>query len=108
MELIIHKPKEEDFVQSIEFNYDELKVELQKSLEKYKGITYNDEQIKIAKQDRAKLNKFKNALNEKKKDLKKKCLEPYEAFEVKIKELMGMVDDPIDEIDKQIKSFEFK
>jgi predicted nuclease with TOPRIM domain len=64
--------------------------------------------VKIAKTDRAKLNNFKKALDDKRKDIKKQCLEPYEKFESQIKEILSLVDEPITEIDNQVKAFEQK
>lgn len=106
MELVIYKPTEDQFVKSIDFNFDELKQEMTAALAKYNGLVYTDESIKDAKSDRATLNKFKDALENKRKEIKKQCLEPYEAFEKKIKELTALVDKPILAIDAQVKSFE--
>ncbi|OPZ77047.1 MAG: hypothetical protein BWY78_01166 [Alphaproteobacteria bacterium ADurb.Bin438] len=98
--------KEESFLKTIDFNFEPLKTEIKTSLEKYKNLNYDDHQIREAKVDRANLNKFKDALDTKRKDIKKKCLIPYDAFEKQIKELISFVDEPILTIDTQIKSFE--
>ena len=103
MELNIYNQSE---VKNIEFNFDELKSEVLKKLEKYEGITYDKGAIKIAKDDRAKLNKFKNALEDKRKEVKEQCLLPYFDFERKIKEIVNLVDKPINLIDKQVKNYE--
>ena len=103
MELQIKEPQK----QVIEIqNFEDLKTEITESLKKYKDLIYGDEQIAIAKKDRAKLNAFKSALDDKRKEVKKQCLEPYNAFEVQAKELIAMVDEPIKEIDAQIKEYE--
>lgn len=94
--------------QEIKFNFLEIKTELTNSLEKYKNLVYTDEQIKEAKTDRAKLNKFKEALDTKRKEIKKMCLAPYNEFESKVKELLALVDEPINAIDTQVKTFEDK
>jgi hypothetical protein len=106
MELVIYKPTNDQFVKTIDFNFDELKKEITNALEKYQGRVYSDESIKDAKSDRATLNKFKEALESKRKEVKKQCLAPYEAFEKKIKELTALVDEPILAIDGQVKSYE--
>ena len=106
MELVITKPTEDMFIKSVEFNFDELKSELTNRLLKYEGLTYSDSEIKDAKGDRATLNKFKTAIEDKRKEMKQKFLEPYESFEKRIKELVALVEKPIVEIDKQVKSFE--
>lgn len=109
MELEIYNPKTEgEFLQTIEFNFIELQVAIKQSLEKYKGLVYTEDNVKAAKEDRAALNKFKDALEDKRKEVKKLCLKPYESFEVKVKELTAMVEKPIMEIDNQIKIFEEK
>ena len=108
MELIIHSPSENGFLKEITFNHNEIKQELSLRLEKYKGLVYSEEEVKIAKTDRATLNKFKEAIETKRKEIKKQCLEPYEAFESKIKEILSLVEHPINEIDSQVKGFEDK
>lgn len=107
MELKIYNPSEEDgFIKAIEWNYDELKAELSQKLEDYKGLVYTEEQIKDAKADRAKLNALATAIDSKRKELKKKCLQPYEAFEAQIKDLLALIKEPVTLIDTQIKDFE--
>lgn len=106
MELVIYKPTDDQFVKTIDFNFDELKQEITSALAKYQGLVYSDESIKDAKSDRALLNKFKEALESKRKDVKKQCLAPYEAFEKKIKELTALVEAPIFAIDGQVKGYE--
>lgn len=104
MELKIIQPTK--FIQAIEFNFEELKEQLKSSLEKYQGLTFDDAQIKLAKTDRATLNKLKEAIENKRREIKQKCLKPYEEFEIKIKELVQLIDEPISNIDVQIKKFE--
>lgn len=106
MELVIYTPKEDGFVQSIEFNKDEIKNYINTNLEKYQGLIYDDNSIKSAKTDRATLNNFKTVLDTKRKEIKNKCLEPYNAFESSIKELMALVDQPLLAIDDQVKEYE--
>jgi hypothetical protein len=106
LELVIYSPQE--YIEEIDFNFAELKQTLLEKLEKYKGMTYTEESIQLAKTDRANLNKLKKAINDKKVDIKKQCMKPYEEFESKVKELIGLIDEPIEEIDKQIKTYEEK
>ena len=40
------------FIKTIEFNYDEIKNELEVRLEHYRGLTYTDNDIKSAKRER--------------------------------------------------------
>lgn len=107
MELKIYNPSEENgFLKAIEWNYEELKVELSQKLEDYKGLVYTEEQIKDAKADRAKLNALATAIDSKRKEIKKQCLQPYEQFEAQIKDLLALIKEPVSLIDTQIKDFE--
>ena len=45
------------------------------------NLVYTADQIKDAKKDRAKLNKFVTALEDKRKEIKKQVMQPYTAFE---------------------------
>lgn len=105
---IINPTEDSGFLQSIEFNFDELKTELTKRLEKYQGLTYTEEMLKDAKADKAGLNKLKEAIETRRKEVKKLCLKPYEDFEAKVKELVSLIDEPIQAIDTQLKDFEDK
>lgn len=106
MELKIYSPAEGTFLQEISFNFIELKAELEASLKKYEGLVYSDKNIREAKADRANLNKFKDALEARRKEIKKQVLTPYESFEAQVKDLVAMVDKPILAIDAQVKNYE--
>ena len=105
LEIKILTPQDK-FLSAVEFNYDELKQGLQENLEKYQNLVFTEETMKEGKDTRAKLNKLKKALNDKRKDIKQQCLEPYNAFETKINELIALVDKPALAIDNQIKAYE--
>lgn len=105
MELIVKEFKQ---VPNIEFNYEALKKELSDKLVKYKGQTYDDSAIALAKKDKAALNNLKKAIETRRIEIKKQILEPYEDFETKVKDLVGMIDKPVTEIDKQVKAYEEK
>lgn len=100
------KIKEIAFPEVISFNFEELKTEITKKADLYKNMVYTDETVKEAKADKAKLNKFINALEDKRKEVKRQCLQPYEVFERQIKELVAIVDEPVRLIDSHIKDFE--
>lgn len=99
------KIKELDFPKVIEFNFEELKGEITAKVGLYKNMVYTDETIKEAKADKATLNKFVTALEDKRKEIKKECLQPYEAFEKQIKELVSIVNEPVELIDIQVKAY---
>jgi len=106
MELIIYQPTEDQFIKDIQFNHEEIQKELAVRLKKYTDLVYSEDNIKDAKADRAALNKFKEAIESKRKEIKKQCLAPYEEFEKKIKDIVAMIDKPILAIDTQIKGYE--
>lgn len=92
--------------QEIEFNSAEIKSELAPKLEFYKNLVVTEDSIKDAKSDRAKLRKLKSAFEDKRKEMKKICLAPYEKFEKECKEITSMIDEASGSIDVQIKDFE--
>lgn len=103
MELKIYENHEQ---KEIKWNNEELKAEIAEKVKDYKNLVYTDNQIKEAKSDRAKLNKLVKALEDKRKEVKKECLQPYEKFESQIKEVIAIVNEPIVLIDTQVKEYE--
>lgn len=90
----------------LEFNYDTLKSALADRMDLYRGLVVTEDGIKAAKQDRADLNKLREAIDAKRKEVKKACLAPYNNFEARVKELTALVDAPIAAIDKQLQQYE--
>ena len=106
MELKIYNPQEDGFVQKIEWNYEELKAEVSTAADEYAASVYTDETIKQAKADKAKLNKFIEALTGTRTKVRKKLLAPDEQFGREVKDIEGIVRKAIDNIDGQIKDYE--
>lgn len=98
----------ETLPKAIDFNFEQLRDELRSSLEFYTGMVVTEDGIKAAKEDRAALNKLREALESKRKEIKKQCMAPYTDFEAKVKELVQLVDQPIGAIDGQLREFEEK
>lgn len=94
------------FPKSIDFNFAEIKSELEEKLVKYKNLVVTEDGIKAAKADKAKLNKLATAIEDKRKEIKSVCLAPYNAFEAQCKELVSLIKAPVIAIDTQIKEFE--
>lgn len=107
-ELVMNTDLETALPKTIDFNFEGLKIALSDSLKLYRGLVVTEDSIKPAKDDRARLNKLREALEAKRKDVKRECLAPYNDFERKVKELVGMIDEPISAIDGQLKIFEEK
>jgi len=62
MELRIISPSDNGFLKTIEWNHEDIKAEVAAKMQEYAGLVYTEESIKTAKEDRAALNKFKDAL----------------------------------------------
>lgn len=106
MELQVTTDIEHDLPQAVGFNFEQLKGQIAEKLKKYQGVVITEDGVKDAKKDRATLNKLKSALDNKRMEVKKEWNRPFDEFENKIKELIGMVDAPVKAIDVQIKGFE--
>lgn len=90
----------------IDFNFEELKSEIEARLVKYNNLVVTESDIKNARSDKANLNKLIAVIEDKRKEIKKQCLEPYNDFEAKCKELISLVKAPVIAIDTQVKEFE--
>ena len=106
MELILQTPIEELTPKLIAFNNNEIISQLKPQLELYKNTTYTENQIADAKADRAKLNKFKDAIDDERKRIKKYYNQPYTQFEQQVNEITQLIDETNKTIDSQIKNFE--
>lgn len=104
MELVL-KSADINLPHSIE-NLEALKAELIPRLEKYNNLVVTEDSIKAAKDDKAALNKLKKAIEEQRISIKKLYLEPYNVLEAQCKEVVKLIEEPIQAIDKQIKAFD--
>lgn len=100
------KIKDYRLPEPIDFNYQEIKQELEEKVSMYTNLVYTDDQIKLAKADRAKLNKLKTALKDERIRREKEYLEPFNVFKNQVKDLIEIIDKPVSLIDKQIKAYE--
>jgi len=89
-----------------EFNYEELKTAITEKAEHYKTMVYTENDIPIAKADRATLNKLKKALNDERISREKEYLKPFAEFNAKINNLISIIDEPLLLIDMQVKDYE--
>lgn len=92
--------------EGIEWNYEELKNELQERVKQYETLQYTEDQIKEAKQDRANLNKLKKALNDERIRRQKEYMQPFESFKAQVDEIIKLIDRPAALIDRQVKEYE--
>lgn len=93
---------------SIDINFDTLEEQLDKKLSEYKGAVFTESSKAIAKAEVASLRKLKKDIEDSRKAVKKKWMEPYEQFEKKMKSLSAKVDEPINAINEQVQAFEEK
>lgn len=93
---------------SIDINFDALEEQLDKKLSEYKGAVFTESSKAIAKAEVASLRKLKKDIEDSRKAVKKKWMEPYEQFEKKMKSLSAKADEPINAINEQVQAFEEK
>lgn len=89
-------------------NFEEVKNQLYVQMDAYRNVVYTEDTAKSAKDDVAMLRKVKKAIDDKRKEVKKAQMIPYEEFEKKAKELIEIIDDVINPITEQISVFEEK
>ena len=93
-------------VGAVKWNFEELKSAIEEEMSSYEAAVYDDSMIKGAKADLATLRKLRESVEERRKEIRRKCLEPYGIIESQAKELTGLIDKPIELIDKRVKEFE--
>ena len=92
--------------QKIDFNAEEIKNALTEATKLYKGLVLTEEDVPDAKKRIANWRKVREFMESERKRLKKECLAPYEAFEAEYKDVLGVLDTAINEIDVQVKDFD--
>lgn len=90
----------------ISWNFEEVKAFLAAEMDKYTGLVYTDETIKTAKADVASLRALAKQIEDRRKEVKAKCLEPYAVIEEQAKVLTGLIDGPINQINQQVQDYE--
>ena len=90
----------------LNWNFEELNAQLDEQLEKYRGLTFTDDQMPEAKKTRAALNKVATEINNRKISVKKEFCAPYEQFEAQAKVLINKIKDVSGAIDLQVKDYE--
>lgn len=106
LNLVIRQPEEGKFLTHITWNKDELKAYIEKKVADYQNLVYTDDTIKEAKKDRADLNKLKKQISDRRIEVKKAVMAPYTEFETDVKEVLELIEQPINQIDAQIKAYE--
>lgn len=76
--------------------YNARKANVQASMELYKTMVFTEDTLIEAKSTVATLRKLSKCLDDKRKDVKRRYMQPYEEFEDKIKELQQIIAEPIE------------
>ena len=106
LEIRVTSPTDDAFVEHIVWNADEIAKEVAEKVGYYKNLVYTEDQVTEAKKDRAKLRKFVTALKDKDREIKERCLAPYEEFHNQMLKIISLVEEPAELIDKQVKEYE--
>ena len=90
----------------IETNFEAVRDWLKEELAPYATMVVTEDAIGDAKKTRANIRKVKDSIDSQRKAIKKLWNKPYEEYEAKCKELTGIVDQAVSNIDGQIKTME--
>lgn len=93
---------------SIRTNFAAVKEELAEQVKPYENMVFTEENKTDAKKTVADLRKLKKSIDDDRKMVKKQWMAPYEQFESEVKELLTLVDRPINYINGQVEEFEKK
>ena len=108
LSLIINQPNNGVFLQKIGWNKEQITSTVENIISQYTGLAYTEEQMKEAKKDRAILNAMKTDISNRRIQVKKALMAPYEVFEAEVKEVVAKIDEPIAMIDKQLIAYDEK
>lgn len=89
-------------------NLQELKSSLAAILSRYECIAYTDDMLADAKADKKELTRLRKEIDDRRKEIKKAYLAPYDAFEIQVKELLAMVDIPLGQVKAFLDAMDFK
>lgn len=90
----------------IDTNFAAVKAWLEEELAPYATMVVTPDAISDAKKTRANIRKVGESIDAQRKAIKKQWLQPYEEYEAKCKELTGIVNNAVGNIDGQIKAME--
>ena len=90
----------------IDTNFAAVKAWLEEELAPYATMVVTPDAISDAKKTRANIRKVGESIDSQRKAIKKQWLQPFEEYEAKCKELTGIVNNAVSNIDGQIKDME--
>lgn len=92
----------------IAFNFDEIKSNLQQSMEHYKNLIVTEDSLSICKSQQKELAGIRVKIDGYRKDVKKEMLKPIDEFEDKCKQLVKLVEDVEQPLKEAIQVFDDK
>lgn len=90
----------------INWNFEEIKAVCQREMDTYKKLVATEDTIQGAKAKLTELRKYRTQVEDVRKSVKRECLKPYDEFEAQAKELVAVIDEPIELINKQVADYE--
>lgn len=93
---------------AIRTNFEEIKAQLAAEMDQYDGVIFTEDSKTAAKKTVAELRKTKKDIDDRRKEVKKQWMAPYDVFESEVKQLLVLVDKPINYINGQVEEFERK
>lgn len=93
---------------AISTNFEDVKAQLAEQMRQYEGIVFTEDSKTAAKKTVAELRKTKKDIDDRRKEVKRQWMAPYEQFETEVKQLLVLVDKPINYINGQVEAFEQK
>ena len=106
LNLVITSPEESQLVKQIVWNRAEFEEAIGRVVKDYKGVAYTEEMVGQAKKDKATLNKLSKAIDDRRKQVKKAIMEPYDTFEKELNEAKAQLNEAINGLDDFVKAFE--
>lgn len=79
-------------------NFQEMRAALTAVLARYENVVYTEAMLSDAKADKKELTRLRKELDDRRKEVKKAYMAPYLVFEDQVKELIAMIDAPLNEI----------
>lgn len=92
----------------IDYDFKEVKEALELQMSAYTSLVVTPENIKEAKADLAVLRKIRAATDDKRKEIKRAFMQPYEDMVSDINDLFEIIDKPIAMIDSKLKEYELE
>ena len=88
-------------VGSITWDPDGLAQYVEQQIQKYDGLVFTEEQMDEAKNTMANLNKLKNAIETRRKEISKEVMRPYDEFAAQVKPIVERIDEVRNKIKEQ-------